>query len=370
MTGRVRPELSTEVVDRFEDLAADARSLFDLAERQDFQLGKAWLQNLAATAFDPGARKRIHVLRRQDRAIAALPTVSMPRGGSVDLHVLANYYTSLAAVPRVEDVAVEELSLLFKTACRSQPGLRALTLAPLAGETEQIELLHAGLRHAGLRSWDYFCFGNWYLPVRGSSADYMASRPGEVRSTLRRMGKRFAAAGGKLDVLQGATSDDIHAFQRVYGKSWKQDEPHPRFIPGLLKLSSERGWLRLGVARIAGQTVAVQLWIVFHGKASIFKLAYDPEYAQYSPGSLLTAELMRYVIDVDGVAEVDYLTGDDAYKSAWMTDRRERLGIVAYDPRSAAGLWGAARESLGRSSFARTARRAWGSVTGRAAAAG
>ncbi len=42
--------------------------------------------------------------------------------------------------------------------------------------------------------------------------------------------------------------------------------------------------------------------------------------------------------------EIDYLTGDDAYKSAWMSHRRERIGVLACNLRSARGLLAAARE--------------------------
>ena len=43
------------------------------------------------------------------------------------------------------------------------------------------------------------------------------------------------------------------------------------------------------------------------------------------------------VADVDRVSEVDYLTGDDPYKKDWMSDRRERWGIVAFNVRTVRG---------------------------------
>jgi CelD/BcsL family acetyltransferase involved in cellulose biosynthesis len=47
---------------------------------------------------------------------------------------------------------------------------------------------------------------------------------------------------------------------------------------------------------------------------------------------------MERVIDVDGVCEVDFLSGDDDYKRDWMSHRRERHGIVVFNPRT---VWGA-----------------------------
>jgi CelD/BcsL family acetyltransferase involved in cellulose biosynthesis len=57
---------------------------------------------------------------------------------------------------------------------------------------------------------------------------------------------------------------------------------------------------------------------------------------------------MEHVIDRDKVSVVDYLTGDDGYKKDWMTHRRERWGIVAFNPRSLRGLLRAARHFGGR----------------------
>ena len=61
-----------------------------------------------------------------------------------------------------------------------------------------------------------------------------------------------------------------------------------------------------------------------NSKASIFKLNYDKAWKQYSPGSILMAFLIQHVIDNDKVGEIDFLTGNDAYKQDWMSERRER----------------------------------------------
>ena len=53
-------------------------------------------------------------------------------------------------------------------------------------------------------------------------------------------------------------------------------------------------------------------------------------------------------LDHDAVKEVDFLIGDDAYKRDWMTHRRERWGIEAYDPFTLGGLLGLSKELIGR----------------------
>lgn len=104
----------------------------------------------------------------------------------------------------------------------------------------------------------------------------------------------------------------------------------------------------MGVAWLADKPIAAQLWVVADGKANIFKLAYDSAFASLSPGTVLTAALMRHVIDTDRVREVDYLTGDDPYKRLWMSHRRELWGLAAYDPCQPRGAWLAIGEMAAR----------------------
>jgi hypothetical protein len=49
--------------------------------------------------------------------------------------------------------------------------------------------------------------------------------------------------------------------------------------------------------------------------------------------------MLEHALDIDRVEEVDYLSGDDNYKANWMSDRRERWGIMVFNPKT---VWGAA----------------------------
>jgi CelD/BcsL family acetyltransferase involved in cellulose biosynthesis len=143
-------------------------------------------------------------------------------------------------------------------------------------------------------------------------------------------------------------ADTIAAFEQVYNASWKTPEPYPQFIPGLIRMCAEQGWLRMGIAYIDDVPAAAQLWIVYQGIASIYKLAYDEKFSAESVGSILTSRLMQHVIDIDKVRQVDFLSGDDPYKKDWMSHRRERRGIIAYNLRTAYGLLGALRHMGGK----------------------
>lgn len=60
------------------------------------------------------------------------------------------------------------------------------------------------------------------------------------------------------------------------------------------------------------------------------------------------AALMEHAMDIDQVSEVDYLAGDEPYKADWMSHRRERIGLIAFDPFRWSGLVAAALHFAGQ----------------------
>ena len=156
---------------------------------------------------------------------------------------------------------------------------------------------------------------------------------------MARRTRQFLDAGGELEMVTGgpALESAIADFTSVYQASWKRPEPYVDFIPGLATLAAERGWLRLGIARLDDRAIASQLWLVANTTAYIFKLAYREDAAAHSPGTVLTGFMLETALDSDRVDTIDYLSGDDHYKRDWMTARREYHGIAAYNGRHIAG---------------------------------
>jgi CelD/BcsL family acetyltransferase involved in cellulose biosynthesis len=63
---------------------------------------------------------------------------------------------------------------------------------------------------------------------------------------------------------------------------------------------------------------------------------------------VLTALMLRLMLDGEGVREIDFGRGDDPYKQGWASERRQRVGLVLVNPRRIAGLVELARHRLGR----------------------
>lgn len=339
-----------EVFEQPDELPVAAKALLQSAEqRLGVELGVDWFRLMVQHVFQAPARPRIFVLWRADEALAVLPMVQ-GHSGADQIDTLGNYYTALSCPVIQPGTAVEDLAVLAGSIRKFVPQIMRLTFGPMNPEGVEFGLWGRALERAGLSPFEYFRFGRWTLrPESMNFSDYLATRDGKIRSTLSRMQRRLDARQGHVEIVTGGESLElaIEAYERVYAKSWKRAEPFPGFIRDLIRLCAQRGWLRLGLAWVGDIPIAAQFWIVAHGRASIFKLAYDAGYRRHSPGTLLTARLMEHVLDVDRVREIDYLIGDDEYKRDWMNCRDERWGIVAYSPRSPSGLLGILRQLCG-----------------------
>ena len=320
-----------------------------------------WFENLFATALRHASDAQLFLVRdlRDPEIQLCLPmariSVQPTRFSPRKLFGLANYYSSLfGPIAGTRALECGDIYRALAAAIKhDRPACDIVDLHPLDVDSPFFSNMRSALSKEGFIVDTYSCFGNWYLQVGGRSFDeYFTSLPSQLRNTIKRKRRRLKDTGSaKLTVFTEANealTAAIDAYLQVYLRSWKVPEPFPEFIPSLCRIAAREGWLRLGLLSIDDQPIAAQIWFVKNGQALIYKLAYDERFADMSGGTLVSAALMQHVIDIDKVAEVDYLTGDDAYKRDWMSHRRERRGIVAFNSGTAAGWTSAIRHGAGR----------------------
>jgi hypothetical protein len=204
-----------------------------------------------------------------------------------------------------------------------------ITLFPLPDENGESTALQAAFRAAGWAVFRERCDENHVLPVDGRSyVDYLAARPGPLRTTLKRKAGKVA-----ISIETHFNPQSWDAYEAIYAQSWKPEEGSPAFLRRFAEAEGAAGRLRLGIARADGVPVAAQFWTVEGGTAFIHKLAHTEASKPLSPGTTLSAALFEHVIDVDRVSLVDFGTGTDGYKRDWMEAMRPRYRLEMLRPR-------------------------------------
>ena len=253
---------------------------------------------------------------RADESIAVLPL----HADNGTLTGLSNWYTF-----RYRPLITGERgkALLAGIARDLKARARRVTLTGVADEDGSAGILEAAFRAAGWVCLRRQSDTNHILPVnRRTYAQFLESRPGQLRTTLKRKSRRVG-----VEVTDRFDSHTWDSYEAIYAESWKPQEGSPAFLRNFAETEGKAGRLRMGMARAGGDAIAAQFWTVEAGTAFIHKLAHRDAAKQLSPGSVLSAAMFRHVIDVDKVDLVDFGTGDDPYKRDWMEAQRPRYTL-------------------------------------------
>jgi len=268
-------------------------------------------------------------------------------GSSGKLTGLSNYYTSLfgpvldPGEPDVQGV----LESLAAAVARDRGPWHAIDLRPLAVDAPEFSALAGALRKAGLAVQTYFCFGNWYARVGGRSyAQYFEGLPSQVKNTVTRKRKQLEKLKSRIVVCLGEAGleEALEAYERIYAVSWKVPEPYPHFISGLCRNLRRAGLAASGYRvrrRAAGRRADLgrPRWDRIHLQARL-RRALRQALGRIDPDRASDAARARHRQGARGRLP----DGDDAYKKDWMSARRERWGMVAFNPRTPRGLLEAA----------------------------
>jgi hypothetical protein len=279
-----------------------------------------WLEGLATDC----AMEPVVVAARDEQALVVLPLSKTED----QLVSLSNYYTFRF---RPLTTGGEDARALLEALAEDlATKTHRVTLTGVPDEDGSATLLEEVFGRTGWTVIREQSDSNHVLPVRGRSWDeYFAGLPGRLRSTITRKSKKV-----ECRVLDRFDEEAWAQYVEIYNESWKPEEGSIEFLCRFARSEGAQGRLRMGFASSQGVPVAAQLWTVEGGTAFIHKLAYRPDSAPLSPGSVLSAAMFRHVIDCDKVALVDYGVGDDAYKRDWMEEVRPRYRLDMLRPAS------------------------------------
>ena len=164
-----------------------------------------------------------------------------------------------------------------------------------------------------------------YLPLDGGFAEYAARRGRNFRKQLKRKRRKLAAGGAVRIDLDAAARDPDACVARaaaICARSWKGEmgsgllvqTPTRRLIERLA--ADPESGVFIAELRVGETVVAYELGFRTEDKIWSYDCAFDADFADGSPGMLLTARIIEDAFE-RGLREYDFMRGDEGYKLDW-----------------------------------------------------
>ena len=310
----------------WKQLAPFTESFFKKSESLGLFTSKQWLELLLAYTQTEENRFYFVCVIDEQNLLALLPLCGQ---NFQQLRSINHRYTALNGILLSSSKPEKVCNLLANGL--HQHGCQSLQLEPVDINNHLLLLLTNSMTTKGYASQSHFRFYNWtHLTSESNYQDYLSNRPSKLKNTLaRKQRKMERELTYRYQIYRGIeVKQAMNDYHQTYASSWKAHEQYTDLLNDLAETFAKQDWTRLAVLYINDQPAAAQLWFVINDNASIFRLAYDEQWKPYSPGTLLTAFLMEYVIDQDQVKEIDFLVGNESYKQDWMSQRNERYSLL------------------------------------------
>lgn len=152
--------------------------------------------------------------------------------------------------------------------------------------------------------------------------DYLKNLVRKNRHELRRKQRKIES---QKDLNQKRVNDpegvskNIDIFIELHKKSslskrefWKKKGMEP-FFRTITALFAANGWIEFNVLRFQDDLAAMLLNFVYHDEIYFYNIAFNPNYAPFSPGIYLFNQSIRRAIE-DNLRRADFLRGREKYK--------------------------------------------------------
>lgn len=325
-------------------LCRDRASIASLAPEWDDLLARSicnrafgssrWF--LTWCAVEPEVEPRVFVARRGNELAGMLPMVEAAGGALRFPGELADYNDAIVARGDFETAAA-----LLAAARASAPRLELSCIRPdanLAGALSRLE---------PRRDWAAIWSGPGALACPYAAVDdgydaYLATRRATFRGNLRQTWRRAREQGLEAREIEPASLPPtelpalflaLHAERQP--RTCFARQPERAFTEqGLPALFAERR-LRAFAVFDGPAIVGISLCVVGDGSLGYWNGGFLASAARYGPGKLLFDTEIRAACR-EGLAELDLMRGDEAYKARWATGTRT-IGRIELGPRATVG---------------------------------
>lgn len=180
-----------------------------------------------------------------------------------------------------------------------------------------------------------------YIAMDGDFAGYMARFSGKTRATLRRKARKLSDRPGGYHVTAHRTPAEIEAFlaaalplsartyqARLLGAGLPGDAAARR----RMLEAAEDDRMRAFLLHASGMPVAY-LSLPVSGRTLVYAhLGYDPDFAQWSVGTVLQIEALERLFAEARFARFDFTEGEGAHKALFGTHHARCTSLVLLSP--------------------------------------
>ena len=204
-----------------------------------------------------------------------------------------------------------------------RPGLRALDLEGVAADSLLVRLLRAPVHR------ELLAVAPWTALPADPDA-YLAARPASFRNKLRRAASRLAAEGASHRVRRGSSVlRSLDILRRLHATQWGD---RSRFLPSFdrfaaaCRLAAEVDEIAVHELAAGPSVIAIVVAFEVAGRVSLYQSA---RLTDVRWRDSLTVLLNAVILDActRGFAEVDFLRGDEPYKSRFAPEQRQLLRL-------------------------------------------
>jgi CelD/BcsL family acetyltransferase involved in cellulose biosynthesis len=257
-----------------------------------------------------------------------------------DTHVGSDYL-GLLTEPQCEGAAVEEIA---RTLVRHRSQWDYLELHD-AADGAGLALLSVSLEDAGMVACRTAASVCHHVPLPATFDEYLAGLSTNLRCNFRRR-SRAIQGEGRTEFLALSDPADLERYfpelLRLHGMRSEQRGRHSAFLkPGVpafhrdaVKALAARGWARLFLLRVDGETVAVLYGFSVGKTFQFYQCGMHTGWLRNGVGQLMIGNSIHEAIRT-GHADYDFLRGDEPYKAQWAHQARHTVTLRFFDRRPA-----------------------------------
>jgi CelD/BcsL family acetyltransferase involved in cellulose biosynthesis len=275
------------------------------------------------------------------RLLGFFPARIERRRYGLRLPILAGWTHPFAplGVPLIEREAAEPIVAAWLGHLAADPALPGLVLLPFLTEDGPFAaVLEAILRRAQMPGADFDRHQRALLAPAGDRARYVERALGKHRhKELRRHWRRLSETGAVLFATAtepAAVAAALEDFFLLEASGWKgqagtaaaQDGDLRRFMQTAMHALAAEGKVAIDRILLDGRTIAATIMLRSGRCAWFWKIAYDEEFARFSPGVMLSAVLTSELVEDTAVVRTDSCATADhpMIDHLW----RERLALA------------------------------------------